>query len=77
MTILLSGDLRHGPKKNVAAEHQMRRTIQDLVSSIDPNVRITPEVEDVSSSSKIKKILFHIYFTAFVGNSRRIHRLGI
>lgn len=26
----------------------MRRTIQDLVASIDPNVKIDPEVEDVS-----------------------------
>lgn len=25
----------------------MRRSIQDLVSSIDPNVKIEPEVEDV------------------------------
>lgn len=48
VTVLLSGDLRHGPKKNPQAEHQMRRTIQDLVASIDPNVKILPEVEDVS-----------------------------
>lgn len=26
----------------------MRRTIQDLVASVDPNVKIEPEVEDVS-----------------------------
>jgi len=47
VTVLLSGDLRHGPKKNPQAEHQMRRTIQDLVASIDPNVKISPEVEDL------------------------------
>jgi transcription initiation factor TFIID subunit 12 len=29
----------------------MRRSIQDLVSSVDPNVRIEPEVEDVSHCS--------------------------
>lgn len=28
----------------------MRRAIQDLVASIDPNVKIEPEVEDVSTS---------------------------
>jgi len=47
VTVLLSGDLRHGPKKNPQAEHQMRRTIQDLVASIDPTVKILPEVEDL------------------------------
>jgi hypothetical protein len=26
----------------------MRRTIHDLVASVDPNVKIEPEVEDVS-----------------------------
>lgn len=25
----------------------MRRTIQDLVASVDPNVKIEPDVEDV------------------------------
>lgn len=25
----------------------MRRTVQDLVASVDPNVKIEPEVEDV------------------------------
>ena len=29
----------------------MRRTIQDLVASVDPNVKIEPEVEDVSIST--------------------------
>jgi transcription initiation factor TFIID subunit 12 len=48
VTLLLSGDLRHGPKKNPAVEQSMRRTIQELVSSIDPNVKIASEVEDVS-----------------------------
>lgn len=35
-------------KKNSPGDQSMRRTIQDLVSSIDPNVKIEPEVEDVS-----------------------------
>ena len=34
-------------KKNSPGDQSMRRTIQDLVSSIDPNVKIEPEVEDV------------------------------
>jgi transcription initiation factor TFIID subunit 12 len=38
--------------KNSAADASMRRTIQDLVASVDPNVKIEPEVEDVS-------LLFH------------------
>jgi transcription initiation factor TFIID subunit 12 len=29
----------------------MRRTIQDLVASIDPNVKILPEVEEVNRPS--------------------------
>jgi transcription initiation factor TFIID subunit 12 len=34
--------------KNSTADASMRRTIQDLVASVDPNVKIEPEVEDVS-----------------------------
>lgn len=40
-------NLARQTRKNSAAETSMRRTIQDLVSSIDPNVKIEPEVEDV------------------------------
>ena len=35
-------------RKNTPGDQSMRRSIQDLVSSIDPNVKIEPEVEDVS-----------------------------
>ena len=35
-------------RKNSPGDQGMRRSIQDLVASIDPNVRIEPEVEDVS-----------------------------
>lgn len=38
-------------RKNSTSETSMRRTIQDLVSSIDPNVKIEPEVEDVRDPS--------------------------
>ncbi|KAH8107952.1 transcription initiation factor TFIID subunit A-domain-containing protein [Cristinia sonorae] len=34
-------------RKNSPADQNMRRSIQDLVSSIDPNVKIEPEVEDL------------------------------
>lgn len=40
----------------------MRRTIQDLVASVDPNVKIEPEVEDVSF---IKGYLSHIANATF------------
>jgi len=34
-------------KSSAAEQAAMKRTIQDLVSSIDPNVKIEPEVEEV------------------------------
>ncbi|KAH7888864.1 transcription initiation factor TFIID subunit A-domain-containing protein [Phlebopus sp. FC_14] len=34
-------------RKNTPGDQSMRRSIQDLVSSVDPNVRIEPEVEDL------------------------------
>ncbi|CAL1706696.1 unnamed protein product [Somion occarium] len=34
-------------RKNAPADQSMRRSIQDLVASIDPNVKIEPEVEDL------------------------------
>ena len=34
-------------RKNAPGDQAMRRSIQDLVSSIDPNVKIETEVEDV------------------------------
>lgn len=34
-------------RKNTPGDQSMRRSIQDLVTSVDPNVRIDPEVEDV------------------------------
>ncbi|KAH9947573.1 transcription initiation factor TFIID subunit A-domain-containing protein [Amylocystis lapponica] len=34
-------------RKNSPGDQSMRRTIQDLVSSIDPNVKVEPEVEEL------------------------------
>lgn len=38
-------------RKNTPGDQSMRRSIQDLVSSIDPHVKIEPEVEDVRPPS--------------------------
>lgn len=37
-------------RKNTANDQSMRRSIQDLIFSIDPNVKVEPEVEDVGVS---------------------------
>jgi transcription initiation factor TFIID subunit 12 len=76
ITILLSGDLRHGPKKNAAAEQSMRRTIQDLVSSIDPNVKIAPEVEDVRCKPNWPNFPSLTCISASIRSGRRIYRFG-
>ncbi|KAK7692499.1 hypothetical protein QCA50_004125 [Cerrena zonata] len=34
-------------RKNTPSDQSMRRSVQDLVASIDPNVKIEPEVEDL------------------------------
>lgn len=53
-TLLTLDDTRTGSngsasrRKNTPGDQSMRRTIQDLVASIDPNVKVEPEVEDVS-----------------------------
>ncbi|KAG2363310.1 transcription initiation factor TFIID subunit A-domain-containing protein [Suillus spraguei] len=44
---MLSLENNHSRRKNTPADQSMRRSIQDLVSSVDPNVRIEPEVEDL------------------------------
>ncbi|GJJ06143.1 hypothetical protein Clacol_000332 [Clathrus columnatus] len=41
------GEVRVGQRKMAPADQSMRKSIQELVSSIDPNVRVEPEVEDL------------------------------
>ncbi|KAJ7137703.1 transcription initiation factor TFIID subunit A-domain-containing protein [Mycena epipterygia] len=40
-------DHRTQPRKTAPGDLSMRRTIHDLVASVDPNVKIEPEVEDL------------------------------
>lgn len=44
-------------RKNTPGDQSMRRSIQDLVTSIDPNVRVEPEVEDVRFASSLLVIV--------------------
>ncbi|OBZ70672.1 Transcription initiation factor TFIID subunit 12 [Grifola frondosa] len=46
-TSMLAMDDNRTRRKNTPGDQSMRRSIQDLVSSIDPNVRIEPDVEDL------------------------------
>ncbi|TRM59264.1 transcription initiation factor TFIID subunit A-domain-containing protein [Schizophyllum amplum] len=43
----LSLDENRARKRNTPGDQSMRRSIQDLVASVDPNVKIEPEVEDL------------------------------
>ncbi|KAJ7096491.1 transcription initiation factor TFIID subunit A-domain-containing protein [Mycena crocata] len=47
MPITFASDHRTQPRKNAPGDLSMRRTIHDLVASVDPNVKIEPEVEDL------------------------------
>lgn len=46
----LPSDDTRARNKNTPGHQSMRRTIQDLVASVDPNVKVEPEVEDVSTN---------------------------
>ena len=47
---MLNLDDHRSRRKNTPGDQSMRRSIQDLVSSVDPNVKIDVEVEDVRFS---------------------------
>jgi transcription initiation factor TFIID subunit 12 len=44
-----TADESSGRRKSTPGDQSMRRSIQDLVASIDPNVKIEPDVEDARS----------------------------
>ncbi|KAH6914747.1 transcription initiation factor TFIID subunit A-domain-containing protein [Coprinopsis sp. MPI-PUGE-AT-0042] len=46
-TVMLNMDDNRNRRKNSANDTNMRRTIQDLVASVDPNVKVESEVEDL------------------------------
>lgn len=50
VNIVLDDNRSRRKSSSTPGDQSMRRTIQDLVSSVDPNVKIEPEVEDVSLS---------------------------
>ena len=72
-------------RKSTPGDASMRRSIQDLVLSIDPNVKIESEVEDVRPVPPLCYLgIFlahapHCFFVSLpvaVGYRRRVHRLG-
>ncbi|KIY73833.1 hypothetical protein CYLTODRAFT_416488 [Cylindrobasidium torrendii FP15055 ss-10] len=44
---MLGLDDSRARRKNTPGDQSMRRTLQDLVASIDPNVKVEPDVEDL------------------------------
>ena len=72
---LLSTDDNRTRRKNTPGDQSMRRSIQDLVSSIDPNVKIEPEVEDVRFYLYELRTYMNIPI-APARHCRRVHRLS-
>lgn len=72
---ILTADDGRTRRKNTPGDQSMRRTIQDLVSSVDPNVKIEPEVEDVSPLLYLlRDQIFILFQKAPSFHRRRIHR---
>lgn len=72
-------------RKSTPGDASMRRSIQDLVLSIDPNIKIEPEVEDVRQFAPLSSVLTNLFVYSIItlhhriasfGYCRRVHRLG-
>jgi len=53
-------------RKSTPGDQSMRRSIQELVLSIDPNIKIEPEVEDVRRlllSSASSRFATHVFLS--------------
>jgi hypothetical protein len=72
---LSSLDESKSRRKNTPGDQSMRRSIQDLVSSIDPNVKIEPEVEDVRTLTPHSNLFTDGASTAAFVDCGRVHRL--
>ena len=70
----LASDDTRSRNKNTPGHQSMRRTIQDLVASVDPNVKVEPEVEDVSTNLHVSSSSVERCSTlAFAIHCRRVH----
>lgn len=70
LTMYGLGEGRVGPRKMTPADLSMRRSIQDLVSSIDPNVKVEPDVEDVRIHRSSLISLIYASFFSYYSTSR-------
>ena len=62
-------------RKSTPGDASMRRSIQDLVVSIDPNIKIEPEVEDVRELlSVLGGSRIHFVYISLPPPSRPLHR---
>jgi hypothetical protein len=73
---MLAADDTRTRRKNTPGEQSMRRSIQDLVASIDPNVKVEPEVEDVSLfslrlSDMLANLHHSFYWRSLMSSSTR------
>ncbi len=61
----LTVDEHRNRRKTTPGDQSMRRSIQDLVASIDPNVKIEPEVEDVGTAPRALILCLNVDLSFF------------